>query len=259
MEESSLRLVVRPLSECPECVSVVTQWHWDAWGIGSIDTTQSEWELVVASRAERDAVPFTLVGFVDGVPVGAVSACRADADGRFDGNGPWLSGMVVRSDARNLGIGRALLARVEDRCGQLGYLSIWLHTSEAKRFYERCGWQLEADKTSIGPDAVLSKKLGEHLSQSGPPHIEPNRVASQWAVAAGRAGLTKVAGSVIRQARCQSVSLTKMILTAGSIMASAASANALVRVMMAAGSRRPSATRASTGSVVLRAWTRPIS
>lgn len=158
-------LTIRSLGECLDAAPVVAAWHWNAWGAGSAARTETDWLDVVQRRAGKD-IPFTLVGFVDDEAVGAVSVCWDDLDDRFCDQGPWLSGMVVRSNARNLGIGRVLLTAAERRCVELGHHTLWLHTSEAKRFYQRCGWQLEADKPAIGRDAVLSKGLGSDPGRS---------------------------------------------------------------------------------------------
>ncbi|MGB8860547.1 MAG: GNAT family N-acetyltransferase [Ilumatobacteraceae bacterium] len=160
-------LTIRSLSECPGVAGQIASWHWREWGGDTVGETLEDWSNRVASRAGSVGVPFTLVGFVGGVPVGAVSVCWDDADRRFSGVGPWVSGIVVRSEARNLGVGRALLRAAEDRCRELGYERVWLHTGEARRFYARMGWQLEADKSFPDHDAVLSKRLVDDAQRIG--------------------------------------------------------------------------------------------
>lgn len=157
--DSPVSLSIRSLAECPEAASVVASWHWNAWGVGLHARSEQDWQRTVSARAERNAIPFTLVGFVDTDPVGSISVCWDDSDDRFESEGPWVSGMVVRANARNLGFGRMLLTAAERLCLDLGHDRLWLHTSEAKRFYQRCGWRVEADKPGIGRDAVLSKRL----------------------------------------------------------------------------------------------------
>ena len=36
-----------------------------------------------------------------------------------------------------------------------GATELWLHTGEAARFYERCGYEVARPKTSLARDAVL--------------------------------------------------------------------------------------------------------
>lgn len=147
------------LTERPDLVELVAGWHWKEWGSDEGDETRVDWVRRVRSRSS-DGVPFTLVCFLGGDPVGAVSACWDDRRDGFPTDEPWLSGMVVRNEARNLGVGRVLLGAAEERCHGLGFRRIWLHTGEAKRFYERCGWPLVRDKQALHDDAVLCRALG---------------------------------------------------------------------------------------------------
>jgi len=92
-------------------------------------------------------------------PVGSISACTDDVDGEFADRGPWLSGVYVVGAARDLGVGRRLLAVTADRAREAGAIELWLHTGEAARFYERCGYQVARPKTSLARDAVLWRPL----------------------------------------------------------------------------------------------------
>ncbi|MCZ7528270.1 MAG: GNAT family N-acetyltransferase [Acidimicrobiia bacterium] len=113
----------------------------------------------MARRNEPDAVPFTLVAFLGPVPVGCVSVCRDDRDADFDAEGPWLSGMFVLGSARDLGVGRALVRAAEERAAAMGHRELWLHTAEAHRFYERCGWRVARVRSALGRDAVMCREL----------------------------------------------------------------------------------------------------
>ena len=42
---------------------------------------------------------------------------------------------------------------------EAGATELWLHTGEAARFYERCGYQVARPKTSLVEDAVLWRPL----------------------------------------------------------------------------------------------------
>lgn len=147
------------LADHDDLVAVIASWHWKEWGHTAVGESLDDWVHRLRSRAGSVGVPFTLVALVDGAPVGAVSVCWDDIDQRFPGVGPWLSGMVVRSDARNLGIGARLVRTAEERCRQLGLDRLWLYTREARRFYARLGWRLEADVAFPHSAAVLSTRL----------------------------------------------------------------------------------------------------
>lgn len=139
-------------------VGTISGWQWREWGDGEPPEAELDWRARLESRAGRE-LPFTLVALLNGAAVGSVSVCNDDFDEAFADNGPWLSGMLVRPAARNLGVGRQLLLEVERRCRVRGVPEIWLHTGEAHRFYERCGWTTMRRKASAGGPAVLRRRL----------------------------------------------------------------------------------------------------
>ena len=58
------------------------------------------------------------------------------------GRTPWILGMVVAREARELGVGRLLLAGLQDVAAELGHSHTWVATGkEAVGFYQRCGWE----------------------------------------------------------------------------------------------------------------------
>jgi ribosomal protein S18 acetylase RimI-like enzyme len=56
--------------------------------------------------------------------------------------------VTINAFRAGVGVGRALLARVEQECAEHGLVRLWLITSndntEAMAFYQRCGWRLVA-------------------------------------------------------------------------------------------------------------------
>jgi GNAT superfamily N-acetyltransferase len=138
---------------------IVAEWHWREWSHGDGHAVRSEWRERLNSRTHDQEIPFTLVAFVDGRPVGSLSVCNDDRDARFAENGPWLAGMFVLGPARNLGIGRALLRGAEERSRSFGATEMWLYTSEAGPFYERCGYQYAHRKEGMDDNAVLWRVL----------------------------------------------------------------------------------------------------
>ena len=67
--------------------------------------------------------------------------------------------MLVIGGARNLGVGRRLLADAAEQARQFGATELWLHTGAAAHFYERCGYQPSHDKQTINDHAVLWRSL----------------------------------------------------------------------------------------------------
>jgi GNAT superfamily N-acetyltransferase len=123
--------------------------------------TSRGWRDIIASRSESGAVPLTRLAFLETELVGTVTVCWDDSDEEYADEGPWLTAMFVQGPARNLGVGRALLADVEQGCRDLGFGDLWLHTAEAERFYERCGWHVVRPRAYLGTDTVMRRTLPE--------------------------------------------------------------------------------------------------
>ncbi len=147
------------LADHLDLVPVLTRWQSREWG-GDDELAEARWTAIIGSRAHRDEVPFTLVAFLGDEPVGCVSLTADDVDTEFADEGPWLGGMYVRQGARDLGIGRQLLAEVERRAVDLGLGELWAKTAEAERFYVRCGWELVRPKEPLRRDAVVRRSIG---------------------------------------------------------------------------------------------------
>jgi GNAT superfamily N-acetyltransferase len=154
-----MNIRVEPLADHPGLVDTVVAWHWREWSHGDPDASLDDWRARLVERSNRDQVPFTLIAFADDEPVGCVSVCDDDLDARFAGHGPWLSGMLVVGPARNQGVGRALLREVDHLARRFGASDLWLYTSEAPGFYERCGWNAVSRKERLQDATVMRKDL----------------------------------------------------------------------------------------------------
>ena len=133
----------------------VFRWHWREWGVSTPDADESEWRAQLARRCHVDGIPFTVVAALDGEPVGCVSVCEDDRDVRYGERGPWLSGMVVVGPARNMGVGRELLVAAADAARQAAVAELWVWTTEAGPFYERCGYEYAHRKETLRDQSVL--------------------------------------------------------------------------------------------------------
>jgi GNAT superfamily N-acetyltransferase len=137
----------------------VFRWHWLEWGVRTPTAEEHEWRRQLASRCREDGVPFTVVASLDGEPVGCVSVCEDDRDARYGDRGPWLSGMVVVGPARNMGVGRELLGEAASGARQAQAVELWVWTTEAGPFYERCGYEYAHRKQTLRDQSVLSRSL----------------------------------------------------------------------------------------------------
>ena len=150
-----MRIECELLAADSALVATVLSWHWDEWSGDHDDADFARWGAQLRSRCRADEIPFTLIARLDGEPVGCVTVCHDDDDQRFADHSPWLSGVLVAARARALGVGRRLLEGAADRARALGATELWLHTSGAARFYQRCGYQSAHAKDGLRDDAVL--------------------------------------------------------------------------------------------------------
>lgn len=129
------------LADHRDLIEPVGTMRWKEWGHPPEPTDRSFWIDVTAEEAGRDGLPITWVA-MDGAhtALGAVALGEFDIEERRDVS-PWVMGMIVHPNHRQLGIGRMLLATLEGWATTHGYQQIWVGTGQAQPFYEKCGWQ----------------------------------------------------------------------------------------------------------------------
>jgi GNAT superfamily N-acetyltransferase len=155
---------VELLADHPRLVPVIAAWHWAEWGDAYPEGSADEWARILSARAGRGPVPFTLVAFIAGEPVGAVSLVESDmpADPKVAHLSPCVSGTYVRPEQRSEGIGSVLMEALEERAHRFGLAELFLFTGEdeAEGFYERLGWQtIHRARDRDIPVAVMKKRL----------------------------------------------------------------------------------------------------
>jgi predicted GNAT family N-acyltransferase len=98
-------------------------------------------EQGVPDEIERDildAVADHVVGFVDGVPLGAG---RLIAQVGGDPETGLLGRLAVLKEARGAGLGAALVLAIEEQAARRGLAAVELHAqTQARGFYERLGY-----------------------------------------------------------------------------------------------------------------------
>jgi len=164
MAKSLADLQVDQLAAHPGLLEQVGILRWDEWAYGEKDATR----FVDISREEAGdgvTLPMTLVAIDnDTTAVGVVGLGAIDDEVSAverAGRTPWILGMVVAKDARNLGVGRLLLLGLQEAAAALGHSHTWVATgNDAVGFYKRCGWEpierLRLESTGI-PTTILCK------------------------------------------------------------------------------------------------------
>ena len=153
---------IATLADTPQLVRQVVEIAWEEWGAELAEDPRERW-LREAERDSRLHLP-TSAGFVaiDGErAVGTVQLHEFEIDAIRD-RSPWVCGMVVRPQYRGAGVGRRLLAALEQFAAGHGVPRLWVFTEHAAGFYERCGWQRHGTAVEDGePGDVLTRTVTE--------------------------------------------------------------------------------------------------
>ncbi|HEV2376418.1 MAG TPA: GNAT family N-acetyltransferase [Streptosporangiaceae bacterium] len=139
-------VVVEPLSDHPDAVPTVAEWHFTEWGHTDPGGSLETWTAGMARQASADQVPGTLVALRERTPVAVVCLVAQDMPGYWPAMGltPWVKGLYVVPSARRQGVGGLLMRRCEAWAASLGHTFLHLYTerdSPAQALYESLGWQ----------------------------------------------------------------------------------------------------------------------
>lgn len=137
-------VAVEPLSNYPEAVPTVAEWHFREWGHTDPGGPLEAWTAGMAQQADAIEPPGTLIAVVDGAPVGVVCLVEKDMPGCRPAAGltAWLKGLYVTPSARRQGVGATLVRRCEAWAASLGHKALYLYSergSGAQALYERLG------------------------------------------------------------------------------------------------------------------------
>ena len=156
-----MALTVTLLADCLTSANAVAEMRWKEWGHFPESGDVTWWLETTIREAGREELPVTFVAHDEaGLVLGAVGLDTYDLDERRD-TSPWVTGMIVRQDHRNEGVGRTLMQHLERWAAKHRVSDAWVGTDLAAGFYERCGWTMtETFTMSTGQHmTVLHKKL----------------------------------------------------------------------------------------------------
>jgi GNAT superfamily N-acetyltransferase len=133
---------VEHLAEHPGAIPTLAAWVYNQWGHWMPpDATQETLAREFRRRTAPGQIPETFVAVEDGKPLGTASLVVHDLAERRDLS-PWLAAVYVAPEARNRGIGSALVQAVMDEASALGAEDLYLFTPDKMSFYGRLGWRV---------------------------------------------------------------------------------------------------------------------
>lgn len=132
---------VEPLALHPQAIPVLRGWfeaEWPAYyGPGGPGSAQRDLEAC----ANEASLPVGVVALLEGEVCG-VAALKAESIPSHAHLSPWAAAGLVDPALRGRGIGRLLLAAVEQQARKLGFAQVYCGTSSAHGLLQRSGWEL---------------------------------------------------------------------------------------------------------------------
>ena len=157
-----LHQIVR-LADRPAAVDVVARWHFDEWGTEPEEVGLESYRRSLASWATEGGIPCAYIAVVNDEVCG--SACLVDHDMSDPPAGardlrPWLSGVYVKPECRQTGMGSTLVKAVERAARVLGHSQLYLYTAPvtAVQFYAPMGWHEILTPRYEGKEVVIMQK-----------------------------------------------------------------------------------------------------
>jgi GNAT superfamily N-acetyltransferase len=156
------------LANRPELVDELARLSWKEWQevYQQRDQTLEDSLKNYRERMNTDRLPLTLVAVRAGRAeksgaaselVGMVSLKFHDMDTRPDLD-PWLGGLLVLPEWRNLGVGTMLMHRATEEARRLNVPRLFLWTASAEGLYLKLGWRAIERTDYCGQRIVIMQK-----------------------------------------------------------------------------------------------------
>ena len=151
-------------ADYPKTVAACAAWAYGRWGVQKETASLDNALKIFRQGAQKDAIPLTIVAINKntGLPVAMGSLWESDGE-RWTDCTPWIAAVFTLYRYRNLGIARAVIARLEKEAKTMGYRHVYLKSGSAAKFYVTLGYQLietvETDETAAGTETLFQKAL----------------------------------------------------------------------------------------------------
>ncbi len=153
-----MELQVKQLSECPEYLTAVGDWIYLEWWSRAHKSPEVVYNLL-RTHTDKDQVPFTVVAFADGLPVGSCSVIENDCVHRPQ-YAPWVAAVFVTPELRNRGIASAILqeaATIAARSGLAGlYIDCHVKTVPV---YAKNGWAIHEREVGDKDSVIMLRRM----------------------------------------------------------------------------------------------------
>jgi GNAT superfamily N-acetyltransferase len=150
---------VKQLSECPECLTTVGAWIYHQWWSKRYDDP----EVVLSwlrKHTSKDTVPFTVVAFADGSPVGSCCVIENDCKHRPQYT-PWVAAVYVKPEMRRRGIASMVLQEAASIAARTNIAGLYIDClAITAPVYERNGWMIYEREVGDKESVVMLRITG---------------------------------------------------------------------------------------------------
>ena len=159
MRETDTGGHIRPLRDDPAELARCADWRFEAflesYGLSRADSlTQLE---KIVRQPRRDELALVAVA---GVELAGICLLVQEELDALHPVSPWLASLYVVHGSRRRGIGRMLVAAIEDHARSSGVARLHLYTDDAEAFYRHLGWTLSERCSAKGASfAFMSRDL----------------------------------------------------------------------------------------------------
>jgi GNAT superfamily N-acetyltransferase len=148
------------LKDNPDFVYQIAELIFKEWGNLRTDATVGRYLDAIGNRLNTEKTPLTILAKSDnGELMGFASLVDSDMDINKDLT-PWISGVYVIAEQRGKGVGKAIVARLEQIAIELGFNELYLFTYDKERFYSNLSWvKIKTDLYRNHQVTIMTKKL----------------------------------------------------------------------------------------------------
>jgi N-acetylglutamate synthase-like GNAT family acetyltransferase len=145
------------LKNHPGKIRTVAWWTTSEWGDGTKESLSRKVKKY-RKYLNSDKLPLTIIALDANRCVGAASLVKNDIKIKRDYS-PWLASVIVSKRARGQGIGTMLVNKAVELAAELGIKTLYLHTENARKFYEKTDWEyIETITRKNGITSYIYKK-----------------------------------------------------------------------------------------------------
>jgi len=152
-----MKIEVKQLAECPESLATVGNWIYEQWWRRRYNSA----EVVLSwlrTHMQKDAVPFTVVAFADGLPVGSCAVIENDCVHRKQ-YAPWVAAVFVKPELRHRGVASLILQEAAHIAARINVAGLYIDClAITAPVYEKNGWNIHEREVGDKDSVVMLRK-----------------------------------------------------------------------------------------------------